>query len=72
VASKARRPTCDDCYFRTYHLCALDLPEPCPTFRPAVRGRMAPVRQAPLVPPQPSYVPEPAYIRRARIAAGVA
>ena len=60
MAPKLRRPTCDDCYFRKFHLCALELAEPCPTFRPAVRGRMAAPRQAPLVPAQPTYAPEPA------------
>lgn len=27
--------TCDDCFFRRNLLCALDLSEPCATFRPA-------------------------------------
>jgi hypothetical protein len=31
----ARRVTCEDCYFRRNLLCALDLAEPCATFRPA-------------------------------------
>jgi hypothetical protein len=26
--------SCDECYFRCNLLCALDLPEPCATFRP--------------------------------------
>ena len=26
--------SCDECYFRCNLLCALDLPEPCGTFRP--------------------------------------
>jgi hypothetical protein len=30
----AQKVTCDDCYFRRQHLCALNLPEPCTTFRP--------------------------------------
>jgi hypothetical protein len=29
-----RKVTCDECYFRCNLLCALDLPEPCATFRP--------------------------------------
>lgn len=41
---KAKRVTCDDCYFRTHGLCALKLTEPCPTFRPAERG-LKPERQ---------------------------
>ena len=40
VAQKARCVTCNDCFFRKTSLCALDLSEPCPTFRPAVRGQM--------------------------------
>jgi hypothetical protein len=30
----ARKVSCDDCYFKQHLLCALDLSEPCPTFRP--------------------------------------
>jgi len=29
-----RKVSCDECYFRCNLLCALDLPEPCATFRP--------------------------------------
>jgi hypothetical protein len=29
-----RKVSCEDCYFRRNLLCALDLPEPCGTFRP--------------------------------------
>jgi hypothetical protein len=32
--SGAQKVTCDECYFRQNLLCALDLPEPCSTFRP--------------------------------------
>jgi hypothetical protein len=35
--------SCEDCFFRVNLLCALDLPEPCATFRP---------QQAQLRPPQ--------------------
>ena len=50
----AKRPdvTCDDCYFRKCGLCALLVPEPCPTFRAADRGEMRP-------PAQPQLVPRP-------------
>jgi len=44
LAKKAKRVSCDDCYFRKQMLCALDLDEPCTTFRPAERG-LAPERQ---------------------------
>jgi len=30
----ARRVTCEDCYFHQNLLCALELSEPCATFRP--------------------------------------
>jgi hypothetical protein len=33
-ATRARKVTCDECYFRRNMLCALDLQEPCSTFRP--------------------------------------
>lgn len=42
--AKAKRVTCDDCFFRKNMLCALKLSEPCTTFRPADRG-LAPERQ---------------------------
>jgi hypothetical protein len=35
---------CEDCFFHQNMLCALNLGEPCPTFRPAERG-LAPERQ---------------------------
>jgi hypothetical protein len=50
VAAKARCVTCDDCYFRKAQLCALQLADPCPTFRPAVKGRIVSPKQAPLLP----------------------
>ena len=42
--AKGKRPTCEDCYFRQNLLCALDLSEPCVTFRSAERG-LKPERQ---------------------------
>lgn len=42
--AKARRVTCEDCYFKQNMLCALNLGKPCTTFRPAERG-LAPERQ---------------------------
>jgi hypothetical protein len=38
-----RSVSCEDCYFRSNLLCALELPEPCSTFRPT---------EAQLKPPQ--------------------
>jgi hypothetical protein len=39
----SRKVSCEECYFRRNLLCALDLPEPCGTFRP---------NEAQLKPPQ--------------------
>jgi hypothetical protein len=39
----APKVSCDNCYFRVNLLCALDLPEPCATYRP---------HEAQLKPPQ--------------------
>jgi hypothetical protein len=41
---KEKQLRCEDCFFHQNRLCALDLGEPCPTFRPAERG-LAPERQ---------------------------
>jgi hypothetical protein len=41
---KTRKPSCDDCFFKQNHLCALKLDGPCATFRSAERG-LAPERQ---------------------------
>jgi hypothetical protein len=41
----ARKVTCDDCFFRQNHLCALDRNEPCGTFRPAGPDGLQPPRQ---------------------------
>ena len=32
--SRTRKVTCDDCFFSRHGLCALELDEPCSTFRP--------------------------------------
>jgi len=39
-----KRVKCEDCFFKQNMLCALELSEPCTTFRPAERG-LAPERQ---------------------------
>ena len=57
--SKTSDATCNDCYFRRAGLCALAVETPCPTFRFASRGAMAPPQQARLV-PVPSAYPQPA------------
>ena len=55
MAQKARCVTCNDCFFRKTSLCALDLSEPCPTFRPALKGRMVAPRQPRLVEPTTTF-----------------
>jgi hypothetical protein len=72
MAAKARCVTCDDCFFRKTSLCALDLSEPCPTFRPVLKGQMIAPRQARLV-EQPALVAAPMLMGPSpRVAAGVA
>jgi hypothetical protein len=34
AVAKARKISCEDCFFKRNLLCALDLDEPCATFRP--------------------------------------
>lgn len=51
-ASKRRRkggPSCADCFFHRRMLCALDLDEPCSTFRPDDPSGLLPPRQPPLL-----------------------
>lgn len=43
--SATRKVTCEDCFFRHHGLCALDLGEPCPTFRPFSAEGLSPPRQ---------------------------
>jgi hypothetical protein len=35
VKRAAKKVSCEECFFRVNLLCALDLPEPCATFRPS-------------------------------------
>ena len=44
ATGKAKRVTCEECFFHQNMLCALNLGKPCTTFRPADRG-LAPERQ---------------------------
>jgi hypothetical protein len=50
-ASKRRkgRPNCVDCFFHCQMLCALDLDEPCSTFRPNTEDGLMPPRQPALL-----------------------
>jgi hypothetical protein len=41
--------TCDECFFRCRGLCALDLAEPCSTFRPDRPEGLVPPRQPSLL-----------------------
>jgi hypothetical protein len=45
MSAKPKRPSCDDCYFRKNMLCALQLEEPCATFRPNRPEGLVPPRQ---------------------------
>jgi len=45
MSSKRKPPSCDDCYFRRNMLCALQLEEPCATFRPDRPEGLVPPRQ---------------------------
>lgn len=44
MKKKAKRVSCEECFFQRNQLCALELDEPCTTFRPAERG-LAPEKQ---------------------------
>jgi hypothetical protein len=50
-AAKRRkgRPSCQDCFFHCQMLCALDLDEPCSTFRPNSSDGLIPPRQPALL-----------------------
>lgn len=40
-----KKVACDECFFRRNLLCALDLDDPCPTFRPDGPGGLRPPQQ---------------------------
>jgi hypothetical protein len=50
-AAKRRKghPSCEDCFFHCQMLCALDLDEPCSTFRPNSADGLVPPRQPALL-----------------------
>jgi hypothetical protein len=58
-ASKRRKglPSCEDCFFHCQMLCALDLDEPCSTFRPNSADGLVPPRQPALLLRQPPDEP---------------
>jgi hypothetical protein len=45
VRAAAKKVSCDDCYFRCNLLCALNVDEPCATFRPDHPDGLRPPRQ---------------------------
>ena len=51
------RPSCQDCFFHCHMLCALDLDEPCSTFRPNSSDGLVPPRQPALLLRQPAEEP---------------
>jgi hypothetical protein len=55
-ARKGRKggPSCEDCFFHRQMLCALDLDEPCSTFRPNSADGLVPPRQPALLMRQPA------------------
>lgn len=64
------KPRCDDCYFRRNGLCALDLAEPCATFRLDRPEGLVPPRQPVLLMRAPRWAgvdtsqPRPSVERR--------
>ena len=40
-----KKATCEDCFFRCNMLCALELADPCPTFRPDGPDGLRPPQQ---------------------------
>jgi hypothetical protein len=44
-SAKSRKVTCEECFFSRHGLCALDLQEPCATFRPDHPEGLRPPRQ---------------------------
>jgi hypothetical protein len=55
---KKDAPSCEDCYFRKKMLCALDLEEPCVTFRPSRPEGLVPPRQPVLLLRPPRWAEE--------------
>jgi hypothetical protein len=64
TAKQSRRnkvkPSCEDCYFGRRMLCALDLGEPCSTFRPdSPEGLVPPTQPMLLVRSEPEPLASP-------------
>jgi hypothetical protein len=58
AARKTDAPRCEDCYFRKKMLCALDLEEPCVTFRPSRPEGLVPPKQPVLLLRPPRWANE--------------
>jgi hypothetical protein len=56
---KEDTPKCEDCYFRKKMLCALDLEEPCVTFRPSRPEGLVPPKQPVLLLRPPRWASDP-------------
>lgn len=56
---KGGKPSCEDCYFRRNLLCALEVSEPCATFRPDRPEGLVPPRQPVLLMRAPRWAAEP-------------
>lgn len=63
--ARKKKPTCEDCFFHRNMLCALELGEPCATFRPNRPEGLVPPKQPVLLmrPPRWATSPSPAHSR---------
>ena len=66
AARKTDAPRCEDCYFRKKMLCALDLEEPCVTFRENRPEGLVPPKQPVLLLRPPRWANDPRLARSAR------
>jgi hypothetical protein len=57
--SSGKPRSCEDCYFRRNLLCALELDEPCATFRPDRPEGLVPPRQPVLLMRAPRWATQP-------------
>jgi hypothetical protein len=67
-AAKNIKPRCEDCYFGRNLLCALDLPEPCATFRANRPEGLVPPSQPTLLMRAPRWAGATAELRSGRAA----
>lgn len=67
-AAKNMKPRCEDCYFGRNLLCALELPEPCATFRANRPEGLVPPSQPTLLMRAPRWAGATAELRSGRAA----